>query len=726
MMRVRLNTFARSRRLRPATALALAGMALTGCVQTGAGLGTARQDTNGIRSIFALFDENKEPPSDVVPAKAEMPALVPPGVTLASAASATAPAVTTRILVQQDDLRLRPVDAGGNSYQLPLPRLTALGDKADEGETVLVRKVQEILNAAGSNGQFNTATRAFAVTATPEQARALAAPLDALRQNLGFARYTFEVWTGSLPTGIGNGTALPVDGPKGSGVSASTVAAAAVSQPRLEGSGGRRLQQDVQLVLIGAPPMQFSYTASVDYIAASSSLAGSMNMTVERFPTRLSTQMQTRRLANGTETTLTLIGKGLETFREENTAGMNLKVPLPKTFSIRIPFMPVADKVVLVSGLKGFGQPCTKTGQYCPYELSGDGKPQEQGLTLIARSVVYVAEVVPAPVLVAPTLPPAAGPAAVTVAEGKASLKDSKVPASDAVPQAAAAKLLPPAGVKPQQNIKQSTLAVAETPKTVRPVWNQKAAGVAAPGAVKMDSPLPEITPAPVKPVAIAKSAEDLPESPKPTVSSPAFPKPAVQATEPPAEAPKGFRAKPILAPVAVIRGTPEGADKAPAAAETGAQAAKQSLLDLMTSTPKGKLVERPVPRLDGVAAAPLPKDPAQVDWAAWDAELEASVGGGTMDPALAAIPAVPAVPASVTPPAGATIIQKPSGVHVFRGAPGVKISPEAMKRLMELDARQARTGGKPSRDTTLLGQLRDKAHLQGVMMEYEQEQEKK
>jgi len=223
--------------------------------------------------------------------------------------------------------------------------------------------------------------------------------------------------------------------------------------------------------------------------------------------------------------------------------------------------------------------------------------------------------------------------------------------------------------------------------------------------------------------VAIAKSAGDLPQSPKPTVSSPAFPKPAVQATEPPAEAPKGFRAKPMLAPVAVIRGTPEGADKAPAAAATGAQAAKQSILDLMTTAPKGKLVERPVPRLDGgMAAAPLPKDPAQVDWAAWDAELEASVGGGTMDPALAAMPAVPAVPASVAPPAGATIIQKPSGVHVFRGAPGVKISPEAMKRLMELDARQARTGGKPSRDTTLLGQLRDKAHLQGVMMEYEKE----
>ncbi len=713
MMSIRLNPEASRNVAGSVAGLALAGIVLAGCVPNTMGLASRENNTGAVQSALKLFDDAPKA-SGLVLAKAEQaekPLLQP--------AQKTGIAPATRIVLQADDLRLRTVKGRENSYQLALPRLTALGDSAGDAEKLLVSRVQEVLRTAGQEGAYNQTQRLLTLTLTSEAAQALAAPLEALRQEVAFARYTVEVWAGLAPQAVGKGAELPVADLKGGQVTAQAVAVGAVSEPRLAAAGGRKLQQETRLVLIDNLPVQFSYAAPVDYVATSSSLAGSMNMTVERFPTRLSAQLQTRRRGAGAEATLTLVGKALERFREEKTAGMTLKMPLPKTISARVPFMPTADKAVVVAGLRGFGRPCLQDKQYCPYELVGNGQPQEQEVTVIARTVVYMAEALAEPV---------AQPPVQMLAEGKAVLGAVKAPAVGAAAPKAPLAAMQPTTQKP---------GLAEI---VQPVWNQKPAvpaAVAAESAVakpvmaisraaKTDSPLPDITPAPVKPVAIAKNAEGLP--PVPQTAAMQADAAGKRAEGKPIAAPEGFKAKPMLAPIAVMRGAPAMQGKQALGKAEPAQEAmpQQALLDLMANTPRGKLVERPVSsarrKASPIASDPLPKDPAQVDWAAWDAELEASVGDTAVDPMQAAAPVAAAAAPAAALPKGATVIQKPSGVHVFRGAPGVKISPEAMKRLMALDARQAEAEANKSKDTTLLGQLRDKAHLQGVMMVYDKE----
>lgn len=623
----------------------------------------------------------------------------------ASAAEAASPAAATRIMLQRDSLQLLPIKGQDNSYRVLLPPLTALGTQAAEGEALLVAKVQALASTAGTQAEYNKAKRFFTIKATPEQVGGLTGLLETLRKTLAFARYSLELWSGSVADAATKGTALAVDAPKGEALTARVMDAAAMSQPRLEASGAKRLQADSHLALLDQP-VQVSYAAPVDYIASSSTASGAVNMTVERFPTLLGIQAQTRRMDKGTETTLNLMGKGIARFQEETSNGMTLKVPMPKTFSARVPFMPTTGKAVVVGGLRGLGQPCaqqTSGSPYCPYELSGGMQPQDQSLTLVVRPAIYLAEAAPAPAAPKPQ------PAAVAAADGSLQL----IAAGEApVGKTGKSTTSPQSMQEPQPTLPQ-----------------------AQPGN---DPLMPVITPAPVKPVTVAKSSAAVPEK---TVAA-ALPQPETEATLPTKNSPslalpKGFAPKAAIAPIAVIRGTPEVDSKktstAPAASR---ETPKSNLFGLMSDKPKGKLVERPmlpmpegpVVPVSGMAAKPLPKDPTQVDWAAWDAELEASVGDGGAPPPMMEAPIDAPMDMVVSPggapSADAKTMQRASGVHVFRGAPGVKISPEAMKRLMELDARQSQAANRP-KDNSLLGQLRDKAHLQGVMMVYDKDKKK-
>jgi hypothetical protein len=670
----------------------LAGLALTGLVLTGCDpqamdvMGKLRDAGRGTALATAGTGDAQPGSAVVQPLKQ----------TGASAAEAASPAAATRIMLQRDSLQLLLIKGQDNSYRVLLPPLTALGTQAAEGEALLVAKVQSLASTAGTQAEYNKAKRFFTIKATPEQVDGLTGLLETLRKTLAFARYSLELWSGSVADAATKGTALAVDAPKGEALTARVMDAAAMSQPRLEASGAKRLQADSHLVLLDQP-VQVSYTAPVDYIASSSTASGAVNMTVERFPTLLGIQAQTRRMDKGTETTLNLMGKGIARFQEETSNGMTLKVPMPKTFSARVPFMPTAGKAVVVGGLRGLGKPCaqqTAGSPYCPYELSGGIQPQDQSLTLVVRPAIYLAEAAPRP-----------RPAAVAATDGSLQL----IAAGEA--------------------------PVGKTGKSTTSPQSMQEPQPTLPQAQSENDPLmPVITPAPVKPVTVAKSSAAVPEK---TVAA-ALPQPETDATLPTKNTPslalpKGFAPKAAIAPIAVIRGTPEVDSKKTSTAPVASrETPKSNLFGLMSDKPKGKLVERPMPAMpegpvvpvSGMAAKPLPKDPTQVDWAAWDAELEASVGDGGAPPPMMEVPMDAAVSPSVVPPAEAKTMQRASGVHVFRGAPGVKISPEAMKRLMELDARQSQAANRP-KDNSLLGQLRDKAHLQGVMMVYDKDKKK-
>jgi hypothetical protein len=824
----------------------LAALVLSGCVQTGTGSGSGGATSVGenfFATLMAAGATDSTPPGSGPTASGNSPLVlatataseIPPaddrdrGRDAPAALTAAAGEVgraderaatqTTRILLRPDDLTLRAVGDTGNSasgatFKIALPRLTALGDKTAEGDALLTGKVQALLTSAGIDGRLNSTTRTFTLTASPEQQAALTQTLDNLRGQLAFARYGFELWGGTLPgASDATGKLAVAGGQEAKTLQARTVDAASLSVPRLTASGTPRLETADQLVLLGQQA-QFAYSAPVDYVATSSAgmgTAGSVNMTVERFPTLLTAQLETRRLAKGgAETTLNLVGKGLARFQDEVSGGLTVKIPLPRTVTARIPFMPVAGKAVVVGGLKGFGRPCPpQAGQYCPYELSGQGLPQEQLLTLIVRPVVYLAEALPAaPVkaLVKAPATPATTPVRM-VAEGKAVLSgpegdlaaststatstssastvvnavDAKNPAEPVEDLIAAAAVTTAAArATPSQTTLIHTPAVQASAATAAktspapakqsgsfsPSGPPSASPSASVRRARAEPPMPTITPSPVKPVQVGGSVAALPEIP---LTNSVYQQRRRQAALPKTATPKTALAgagaaapalKPgAMAPVAVLRGRPEtsatpslkpaqasGATATPQHAAEGKLAlvqpqgagtlqedpSPQTILDLLSNAPKGKLVERPgsdmppaAPAVmaNAAAQAPLPKDPAKVDWNAWDAELEASVAQGGGGAAFADMPVDSVLPTTVPPPAGAKVMQKPSGVQVFRGAPGVKISPAAMKRLMELDARQERaktTAPAASKDGSLLGQLRDKAHMQGVMMVYD------